>query len=384
LKIPAVVNGMNLSRLIIQDDVLIIDGFNGTIVINPTNETIKKYRRLQKEYQKFEDGLLKDVQSVSETKDGERIQLLANIDLLEEIDAVESNYADGVGLFRTENIFLNEEREPSEENQFNIYKKLAEQMAPKQVVIRTIDIGGDKLIEGYGHRREPNPYLGWRAIRFCLDQPELFKTQLRAIYRASVFGNIKILIPLVSSIDEVIRTKAIIREVKEDLKELNIAFNDTLQIGLMIETPSAAILSNTLADYADYFSIGTNDLTQYVLAIDRTNDKVSKYYNSFNPAVLKMVAETIQAARNKGIDITLCGEFGAQPEAIPLLMGMGLKSFSMTPQYILEAKMIIRSVNMKQCVDLYESVMTLHTANDIEKKCKQVIQSIVPDAQLLK
>ena len=297
---------MNLSRLIIQDDVLIIDGFNGTIVINPTNETIKKYRRLQKEYQKFEDGLLKDVQSVSETKDGERIQLLANIDLLEEIDAVESNYADGVGLFRTENIFLNEEREPSEENQFNIYKKLAEQMAPKQVVIRTIDIGGDKLIEGYGHRREPNPYLGWRAIRFCLDQPELFKTQLRAIYRASVFGNIKILIPLVSSIDEVIRTKAIIREVKEDLKELNIAFNDTLQIGLMIETPSAAILSNTLADYADYFSIGTNDLTQYVLAIDRTNDKVSKYYNSFNPAVLKMVAETIQAARNKGIDITLC------------------------------------------------------------------------------
>lgn len=384
LKIPAVVNGINLSKLIIQDDILIIDGFNGTIVINPTEETIKKYRKLQKEYQKFEDGLLKDVQLLPETSDGERIQILANIDLLEEIDAVESNYADGVGLFRTENIFLDEDREPNEENQFNIYRKLAEQMAPKQVVIRTIDIGGDKLVEGYGHRREPNPYLGWRAIRFCLDRPELFKTQLRAIYRASVFGNIKILIPLVSSIDEVIRTKALIREVKDELKELNVAFNNDLQIGLMIETPSAAILADTLADYADYFSIGTNDLTQYVLAIDRTNDRVSKYYNSFNPAVLKMVSKTIKAAQNKGIDITLCGEFGAQPEAIPLLMGMGLRSFSMAPQYILEAKMIIRSLNMAKCTDLYESVMTLHTADDIEKKCKQVIQSIIPDAKLLK
>ncbi|MEJ2542970.1 MAG: phosphoenolpyruvate--protein phosphotransferase [Calditrichaceae bacterium] len=384
LKIPAVVNGINLSKLIIQDDILIIDGFNGTIVINPTEATIKKYRRLQNEYQKFEKNLLKGVQLLPETKDGERVQLLANIDLLEEIDAVESTYADGVGLFRTENIFLDEEREPNEENQFNIYKKLAEQMAPKQVVIRTIDIGGDKLLEGYGHSREPNPYLGWRAIRFCLDRPELFKTQLRAIYRASVFGNIKILVPLVSSINEVIRTKAIIREVKAELREKDIAYNDNLQIGIMVETPSAAILSDTLADYADYFSIGTNDLTQYVLAIDRTNDRVSKYYNSFNPAVLKMVSDSIKAAQNKNIDITLCGEFGAQPEAIPLLLGMGLRSFSMTPQYILEAKMVIRSLKIDQCVELYESAMKLHTADDIERKCKEVIQSIIPDAQLLK
>lgn len=384
LKIPAVVNGINLSKLIIPDDILIIDGFNGTIVINPTEATRKRYRRLQKEYQKFEENLLKGIQLLPETKDGERVQLLANIDLLEEIDTVESTYADGVGLFRTENIFLDEEREPSEENQFNIYKKLAEQMAPKQVVIRTIDIGGDKLLEGYGHSREPNPYLGWRAIRFCLDRPELFKAQLRAIYRASVFGNIKILIPLVSSINEVIRTKAFIREVKAELREKYIAYNDNLQIGLMIETPSAAILADTLADYADYFSIGTNDLTQYVLAIDRTNDRVSKYYNSFNPAVLKMVSDSIKAAQNKKIDITLCGEFGAQPEAIPLLLGMGLRSLSMTPQYILEAKMIIRSLNIDQCVDLFESAMKLHTADDIERKCKEVIQSIIPDAQLLK
>ena len=247
-----------------------------------------------------------------------------------------------------------------------------------------IDIGGDKLLEGYGHRREPNPYLGWRAIRFCLDRPEVFKTQLRAIYRASVFGNIKILIPLVSSVDEVTRTKVIIEEVKTELNKKSIAFNNDLPIGLMIETPSAAILADTLAEYADYFSIGTNDLTQYVLAIDRTNDRVSKYYNSFNPAVLKMVWKSIQAAQNKGIDITLCGEFGAQPEAIPLLMGMGLKSFSMTPQYILEAKMIIRALTMDQCVDLFESVIKLPTADEIENKCKVVIQSIIPDAKLLK
>jgi phosphotransferase system enzyme I (PtsI) len=384
LKIPAVVNGINLSKLIIQDDLLIIDGFNGMIVINPTETTIKKYHNLQKEYKKFEDGLRKDVQSSPETKDGERIQLLANIDLLEEINNVESSYADGVGLFRTENIFLDEEREPSEENQFDIYKNLAEQMAPKQVVIRTIDIGGDKLLEGYGHRREPNPYLGWRAIRFCLDRPELFKTQLRAIYRASVFGNVKILIPLVSSIDEVKKTKELIAEVKTELKKKGVPFNNDLPIGLMIETPSAAILADTFADYADYFSIGTNDLTQYVLAIDRTNDRVSKYYNSFNPAVLKMVWKSIKAATNKGIDITLCGEFGAQPEAIPLLMGMGLRSFSMIPQYILEAKMIIRSLSMNQCEDLFESVIELPTADEIENKCKEVIQSIIPDAKLLK
>lgn len=384
LKIPAVVNGVNLSKLIIQNDILIIDGFHGTIVINPTRRTIKKYHQLQQEYQKFEDGLLKDVQNPAETKDGHRIQLLANIDLLEEIDDVESNYADGVGLFRTENIFLDEEKEPSEENQFNIYKKLAQQMAPRQVVIRTIDIGGDKIVEGYGHRREPNPYLGWRAIRFCLDKPELFKTQLRAIYRSSVFGNIKILIPLVSSIDEVTKTKILIEEVKTELEASNIPFNKDLPLGIMIETPAAAILADAFADHADYFSIGTNDLTQYVLAIDRTNDRVSKYYNSFNPAVLKMVHQSLKAAQKKGIEITLCGEFGAQPEAIPLLMGMGLQSFSMTPQYILEAKMIIRLLSMDQCIELFKSVIKLPTAGEIEKKCKEIIQLIIPDAKLLK
>ena len=384
LKIPAVVNGISLSKLIIQDDILVVDGFNGTIVINPSEETIQKYRSLQGDYKKFEDGLLKDIQNLAETKDGQKIQLLANIDLVEEINDVESSYADGVGLFRTENIFLDEDKEPGEENQFNIYKRLAEQIAPKQVVIRTIDIGGDKLLEGYGHRREPNPYLGWRAIRFCLDRPELFKTQLRAIYRASVFGNIKVLIPLVSSIDEVIRTKIIIDEVKSDLTKKGIAFNNDLHIGLMIETPAAAILADSFAEHADYFSIGTNDLTQYVLAIDRTNDRVSKYYNSFNPAVLKMVWKAIKAAKNKGIDITLCGEFGAQPEAIPLLIGMGLRSFSMTPQYILEAKLIVRSLSIEQCENLFKTVINLQTADEIEKKCREVIQSIIPDAKLLK
>ncbi|MEJ2054654.1 MAG: phosphoenolpyruvate--protein phosphotransferase [Calditrichaceae bacterium] len=381
LKIPAVVNGINLSKLIIQDDVLIVDGFKGTIVINPSDETIEKYKNLQNDYKKFEDTLLKDVSKPAETRDGQRIQLLANIDLLDEIDDVESNYADGVGLFRTENIFLDEDTEPTEENQFNIYKKLAEQMAPNQVVIRTIDIGGDKLVDGYGHRREPNPYLGWRAIRFCLDRPELFKTQLRAIFRAALFGNIKVLIPLVSSVEEVIKTKSIIEEVKNELSAKDIPYKTNLHLGLMIETPAAAVLADKLAKHANYFSIGTNDLTQ---AIDRTNDRVSKYYNSFNPAVLKMVIQSINAAVEANIEITLCGEFGAQPEAIPLLIGMGLRSFSMTPQFILEAKMIIRSLSINQCEELYNKVIHLPTAAEIEDKCKQFIQSTIPDARLLK
>ncbi|MCD4693075.1 MAG: phosphoenolpyruvate--protein phosphotransferase, partial [Calditrichales bacterium] len=284
LRIPAVVNGKNLSKIISKNSTVIIDGFSGSIILNPKKETSAHYEKLQKEYQRFEKDLFTKIDKPAVTKDRRSIQLLANIEFIHEVTDAKLNRAEGIGLFRTESIFIEKKAEPSEESQFKIYKKLARQMQPGQVVIRTIDLGGDKLIEGYGPENELNPNLGWRAIRFCLDSPDVFKTQLRAIYRASVFGNVKILIPMISSVDEIMQTKELIKEVQRELMERDISFKSDVPLGIMIETPAAAVSAKFLAGYVDYFSIGTNDLTQYVLAIDRTNDRVSKSYNTFNPS----------------------------------------------------------------------------------------------------
>jgi phosphotransferase system enzyme I (PtsI) len=383
LQLPAVVNGNNLSKIIQNDDFIILDGFHGKIIINPSDQTIKKYKAKQKEYQSFKKTLLYEIEEKTETLDGHYIQLMANIEFAHELTDVRKNHAEGIGLFRTEHIFMDDNIDHDEDSQFQIYKKLALQSAPHEVVIRTIDIGGDKIVEGFGPGREPNPYLGWRAIRFCLDRPDIFRTQLRAIYRASIYGKVGILIPLVSSISEISQTINLINEVKEDLQLKNIEFNDNVPLGIMVETPAAAISADIFAKYVDYFSIGTNDLTQYILAIDRTNDRVSKYFNSFNPAVLSMVKLTIDAARKNNISVTICGEFGAVPEAIPLLLGMGLKSFSLTPHFIPETKKIIRSISLEKCEKLYKKVRKLHTEKAVETTCRKFMQENITDIKLL-
>jgi len=383
LRIPAVVNGNNLSKIIQQDDFVIIDGFKGSIVINPTESTIKYYEDLQKEYQKIEEELQTEIEIPAVTKDGQKIEVLANIEFPEEVSDVKAQRADGVGLFRTESIFMEENIDPDENTQFEIYKKIVENINPNPVVIRTIDIGGDKMIEGFGPKRELNPYLGWRAIRFCLDRPDIFKTQLRAIYRASAFGKIKILIPMISSIEEITKSIEIFDEVKAELRNENISYDNNIEIGIMIETPAAAISAEVFAEYVDYFSIGTNDLTQYVLAIDRTNDRVSKYYNSFSPSVIRMIDNSIKAAEESNINITICGEFGAVPEAIPLLLGMGLKSLSMTPQFISESKKIIRSLEINKCRELYDSIKKLHKTSQVEQTCRHFLKENIPDLKLL-
>jgi phosphotransferase system enzyme I (PtsI) len=384
LRIPAVVNGKNLSKIISKNSAVIIDGFSGAIILNPKEKTSAHYEKLRKEYQRFEKDLFTKIDKPAVTKDRRSIQLLANIEFIHEVTDAKLNRAEGIGLFRTESIFIEKKGEPSEESQFRIYKKLARQMQPGQVVIRTIDLGGDKLIEGYGPENELNPNLGWRAIRFCLDSPDIFKTQLRAIYRASIFGNVKILIPMISSVDEIMQTKELIKEVQHELNERDISFKSDVPLGIMIETPAAAVSAKFLAGYVDYFSIGTNDLTQYVLAIDRTNDRVSKSYNTFNPSVLNLVAQTIEAAKTNDIETTLCGEFAAVPEAIPLLLGMGLTSFSMNPYYLPEVKKIIRALNIKKCEELYASVINIHTAKSIEDKCHDFIKSYVKGLKFLK
>lgn len=379
LQIPAVVNGQQLSQLIAPDSSVILDGFNGNIILNPTPETIEKYQNLQTEYDEFVLNLKKNAQLPSVTKDGRAIKLMANIEFVHEWGDAKEHHAQGVGLFRTESIFIEKKRLPTEDEQFQLYRQLAEQAVPHPVTIRTIDLGGDKLVENYSPDDELNPFLGWRAIRFCLDEPEIFKTQLRAILRAGKFGLIHILLPMVSSVEEVQQTKRIIEQAKEELRSENIPFEDNMPLGIMIETPAAAILAEIFAEYVDFFSIGTNDLTQYILAIDRTNDKVSKSYNTFNPAVLAFIEGTLRAAKKFNKPVSICGEYAATPHAIPLLLGMGFTELSMNPHALDKSKQIIRSFDVSDCEALYKSIQNMHTAQEIEKTCKTFVKSNVTD-----
>ncbi|MGD9897837.1 MAG: phosphoenolpyruvate--protein phosphotransferase [Calditrichaceae bacterium] len=384
LKIPAVVNRTNLSKILLNDDYVIIDGFEGKIVLNPEEKTIKHYKQMQKEHKLFEDDLFKQVKEPSITLDNEKINLLANIEFDHEMADVKRNRADGVGLFRTEGMYLENQNNPSEKIQYNMYKKLVEHLSPLPVIIRTIDLGGDKIKPGYGHENELNPFLGWRAIRFCLDMPDVFKTQLRALLRASAYGNLKILLPMVSCVDEILLTKELISEVQQELSQKGKTFNRDVQIGIMIETPSAAITANILAEYVDFFSIGTNDLTQYVLAIDRTNDKVARSCSAFNPAVVELIAKTVKAANKHHIDVSLCGELGSVPQAIPLLLGLGLRSISVNPHMLPEVKKIVRSLDTGKCNTLYRAIKKLHTARQIEAKCQAFLEANVPDLKFIK
>jgi phosphotransferase system enzyme I (PtsI) len=381
LRIPSVVNSLNLSKILQPNDYLIIDGFNGDVLINPKKATIKRYRNLQESYQEYEQKLQLESDKPSITKDQVEIDLLANVDFIHEIPDVKINHADGIGLYRTEGIFIQSDKIPTEEQQFKTYKKIARDMAPQPVVIRTVDLGGDKLMDGFGPGEEMNPFLGWRAIRFCLDAPEVFKNQLRAILRASAFGNLKIMIPMVCCANEITQTNRFITEIKSELKEKDIPFDSNIETGIMIETPAAAISSPILAKYVDFFSIGTNDLTQYVLAIDRTNNKVAKSFNSFHPAVLQMIRNTIKSADKAGITVSLCGEFAANPAAVPLLLGMGLKSFSVNPYYLPKIKMMIRALNYSDCKKLFKHVNSIHCVDEIEEYCKTKLVEYIPELE---
>ncbi len=368
LQIPAVINGNNLSHILKNEIMIIMDGFSGQIIINPTTRTVQRYEHKKQAYLAQKEKLFSDAGRESKTADMVPVELLANVEFLHEIPEVLRHAAGGVGLFRTESIFLEHNGEPDEDTQFEIYRKLAKKLAPHPVTIRTIDLGGDKLIEGYTSKDELNPFLGWRAIRFCLDRPAVFKNQLRAIYRASVFGNVQILLPMISSLEEIIQTREIITVVKEELQAENISYIADIPLGVMIETPAAAIHIGALCDYADFFSIGTNDLTQYVLAIDRTNDKVSHSFNTFHPAVLNLVGQVIRTANERKREVTLCGEFASVPEAIPLLLGMGLRRFSMNPFSIPYVRRQIAGLNIAECEAIYSEISTYHLVSEIEQK----------------
>lgn len=384
LKIPSVVNGKNLSEIISTDDLIIIDGFEGTIILNPDDDTRKKYLNLKFKYEQQDALLVASNPKEAVTADNVKIGVHANIEFMHEVNDVQEYKADGVGLFRTETLFLEGKSVPGEEKQFKIYKQIVSNLKKKPFVIRTIDLGGDKLLDGYNNESEQNPFLGWRAIRFCLDNPSIFKPQLRAIIKAAHFGNVRILIPMVNSVGEVLQVKELISEVRHELQNAGRKIPDVIKLGVMIETPAAAVMASTLAKYVDFLSIGSNDLTQYTLAVDRTNSKIAQNYCSFEPSVIRLMHCTVNAGIANNIPVSICGEFAAVPAALPILLGMGLRSLSVTPTSIPLIKKIIRSVNINSCIKLYDKIQMFHHASEIQAECEQFIKNHVPELSFSK
>lgn len=341
LEIPAVVGMGDITKAVKNGDLVIVDGFEGKVIINPGNEELADYRRKISVYCKEQTGLRRLAGAKAENKQGKRVVVAGNIGRPDDVYQVIENGGDGVGLFRTEFLYMSQDREPDEEEQFESYRFVLEKMGGKKVVIRTIDIGGDKRPSYMKLPTEMNPFLGYRAIRLCLEQRELFKRQLRALLRASVYGNLSVMFPMISGVGEYLTAMEIVEECKRELDASGIPYSDNIEWGTMIEIPSAALCAEELAKHADFFSIGTNDLIQYTLAVDRNNDKVAHIYDPMHPAVLRLIKMTIDAAHKHGKWVGMCGEMAGDEKAIPLLLEYGLDEFSVNPSSVLQLKRMI-------------------------------------------
>ncbi|MFH0800680.1 MAG: phosphoenolpyruvate--protein phosphotransferase [Pseudomonadota bacterium] len=379
LEIPAAFGVKEVFDQIEDGETLILDGMKGLLIASPSRRELEQYKLIQQKYLALEQILMQDIHLPAATKDGFHIKIEANMELVEEIGSLLQHGAEGVGLYRTEYLFLNRMDEPSEEEQFANYVTVLEDLKPRPVTIRTIDLGSDKLtLVQSSVEPEANPALGLRAIRLCLKEIALFKTQLRALLRASTHGNLRILLPMISSVEEVTKVKKIIRDVKRDLSAKGIPFEDKVPLGIMIEIPSAVFLATELAAEADFFSIGTNDLIQYGLAIDRINEHVSYLYNPFHPAVLRMIRQTVAAAKRAGIEVAICGEMAGDPLAIPLLVGMELDALSMNPVSIPRVKKILTCITKKQSIQIMKQALSISTAEEVEKFLKKKTSHILP------
>lgn len=371
LELPAVVGTGNICSLVKTGQTVIVDALTGDVIIDPTEDEIKKYNDKKQAYLDEKELLkqLKDKEAIS--KDGVKVGAWANIGSPKDIDGVLRNGAQGIGLYRTEFLFMNNDRFPTEDEQFEAYKIVAEKMQGKPVTIRTMDIGGDKSLPYMELPKEENPFLGWRAIRVCLDRPEILKTQFRALLRASAFGHIKIMLPMIMDINEIRRARKLLEECKAELREEGAKFDKNIALGIMVETPAVAFRAKYFAEEVDFFSIGTNDLTQYTLAVDRGNENISHLYNTYNPAVLEAIRLAIQGAHEAGITISMCGEFAGDANATPILLGMGLDAFSMSAISIPKVKKNIMSLDKKKCEILVEEVMKQTTPDDVLKIVKK-------------
>ena len=366
LEIPAVVGLKNITTIVNSGDFIIINGDSGKIIISPTPEDIAYYTKLKEECEKIKQSLQSFKNKSSITFDGRKVELAGNIGTPKDISGLISNGAEGVGLYRTEFIYMDRDCLPTEEEQFHSYKTVLESLNPKPVVIRTLDAGGDKELCYLNIDKEMNPFLGYRAIRVCLREKDLFKTQLRALLRASVFGNLKIMFPMISSLEELLLAKNILAEVKAELSANNIAYASNIEVGMMIEVPSAAIISDILARHVDFFSIGTNDLIQYTCAVDRMNEKIHHLYSPYNPAVLRLIKMVIDNGHKEGIWVGMCGEMAGDKKIIPILLGMGLDEFSMSPISILPARKLLHSLSYSAMKDFADTILTMSTSEEVE------------------
>ncbi len=378
LDIPAVVGLKNLSDDLETGDYVLLDGYNGTITVNPTDQTLFEYGQLAKVKASLEEKLREVQHQSAVTLDGKIIHLSANIESLDDVEAVLAHGAEGVGLFRTEFLFINRASLPTEEEQFQVYRQVAEALKPHSVIIRTLDLGGDKFASHLQLAQEMNPFLGWRAIRFCLAQPELFCAQLRAILRASASGNIKMMYPMISGLDELNQANALVARCKAELRAENIPFAENLEIGAMIEIPSAALIADALAKRVHFFSIGSNDLIQYTLAADRTNEKVSHLYEPTHPAILRLIKMTVDAAHANGIWAGVCGEIAGDPVLAPLLIGLGVDELSAAPAVLDEMKYIIRRIKLTEAQALAAQAMQVDSPTEIFAHCLEFARSTAP------
>lgn len=378
LGIPAVVGLHDVTGRLASGDQVLLDGHTGTVYLNPTDQTLFEYGHLARRRVQFEERLKEIRDQPAVTLDGTRLTLSANLELADDGPAVVESGAEGVGLFRTEYLFLREASAPDEEAQYAAYRAVAEASRPHATIIRTLDIGGDKFIEHLEMPKEVNPFLGWRAIRFCLQRPDLFRTQLRAILRASAHGTVRLMYPMVSGVDELVQANAMLEHCREELRREGLAFDEGMEVGAMIEIPSAVLVADRLADHVRFFSIGTNDLIQYTLAIDRLNDRIAHLYEPTHPAVLRLIRMTVEAARARGLWVGVCGEMAGDPVLVPLLLGLGVDELSMAPPSVPRIKHLVRRCRLAEARELADWALVQPTGAPILVRAEEYLRRVAP------
>ncbi|MBA8778110.1 phosphoenolpyruvate--protein phosphotransferase [Staphylococcus schleiferi subsp. coagulans] len=365
LEIPAVVGTKSITESVEQGDMVIIDGLTGDVIIDPTEDELKAYQHKRESFFDDREALKQLRDEPSKTKDGQHVELAANIGTPNDLPGVKDNGAEGIGLYRTEFLYMGRDTMPSEDEQFEAYKKVLQEMNGKRVVVRTLDIGGDKELPYLNLPKEMNPFLGYRAIRLCLDQPEIFRPQLRALLRASTYGKLNIMFPMVATIKEFRDAKALLLEEKENLKQEGVEVSDDIELGIMVEIPSTAALADVFAKEVDFFSIGTNDLIQYTMAADRMSERVSYLYQPYNPSILRLVKQVIEASHKEGKWTGMCGEMAGDETAIPLLIGLGLDEFSMSATSILKARRQIKNLSQTEMTQLADRAINCATVDEV-------------------
>ncbi len=379
LEIPAVVGLESVTHQVETGDTVVIDGSTGTVIINPSAKVTEVYEKKRVRYEQYSIDLHRYRDLPAETTDGKIVEIMGNIEIVDEMGSLIDHGAEGVGLYRSEFLYLNRRRLPTEEEHLEAYKKVAENMDGKPVIIRTLDIGGDKPLPSLDVDFESNPAMGLRAIRLCFDRVDIFKTQLRGILRASAFGNIKVMFPMISGVHELRRAKSILEETKEELKAEGVEYNPDMEVGIMIEVPSAALVADLLAKESDFFSIGTNDLIQYTIAIDRVNEHVAYLFEPSHPAILRVIKQVVKAASDAGISVGICGEMAGEPAYALVFLGLGIKHLSMSAGSVLKVKRLIRKVSYEDAKEICDTILTFDTAREIEEFLSSKLGGIIKE-----